>query len=189
MAEYTNVVISGTTRRVNTGDTYTNTTVMAAGLLEMVAGSAYDTTLINDGRLWLQGGAYASGVTAGDGSCRISALHTGTILEDVHIDSCVNATSTWRLLDIRAGVLVSNAVVSGAAIQLTGSNAVIRELVMDEGAMMYAYNYASAYNVTVESANAAQLAALQTRLHRQHYDKQGQSADLRSRLCRKRPDL
>ncbi|MBQ7650337.1 MAG: hypothetical protein IJS15_05215, partial [Victivallales bacterium] len=157
MAEYTNVVISGTTRRVNSGDTYISTTVSeSAGLMEMVAGRAYDTTLINDGRLWMQGGAYASSVTAGGGSCRISAFHTGTILEDVHIDSSVNATGTWRL-DIRAGVLASNAVVSGAAIQLTGSNAVIRNLVMDEGAMMYAYNYASAYNVTIESANAAQL--------------------------------
>ena len=156
MADYTNVVISGTTRRVNSGDNYTSTTVTAAGLLEMVAGSAYDTTLTNDGRLWMQGGAYASGVRAGGGSCRISAYHAGTILEDFHIDSGVNTTGVWRL-DIRAGVLVSNAVVSGAAIQHTGASAVIRNLVMDEGAMLYTYNYASAYNVTVESANAAQL--------------------------------
>ena len=156
MADYTNVVVSGTTRRVNTGDNYTSTTVTAAGLLEMVGGNAYATTLESDGRLWMQTQAYASGVAVGGGSCRISAFHAGTILEDVHIDSGANAAGTWRL-DIRAGVKVSNAVVSGAAIQHTGAGAVIDGLVMDQGAMMYTYNYASAYNVTVESANAAQL--------------------------------
>ena len=119
MADYTNVVISGTTRRVNSGDNYTSTTVTGSGLLEMVAGSALATTLTDNGRLWMQGGAYASGVAVGGGSCRISAYHAGTVLEDVHIDSGVNAAGTWRL-DIRAGVLVSNAVVSGAATEEQG---------------------------------------------------------------------
>ena len=55
MADYTNVVISGTTRRVNSGDNYTSTTVTGSGLLEMVAGSALATTLTDNGRLWMQG--------------------------------------------------------------------------------------------------------------------------------------
>ncbi|MBQ7178679.1 MAG: hypothetical protein IJS08_14790 [Victivallales bacterium] len=102
MADYTNVVISGTTRRVNAGDTYSSTTVIGSGLLEIVGGSAYDTTLTDNGRLWLQGGAYASGINAGGSSCRISAYHNNTVLENVRIESGVNATVTWRL-DIRPG--------------------------------------------------------------------------------------
>ncbi|MBQ7178678.1 MAG: AIDA repeat-containing protein [Victivallales bacterium] len=52
---------------------------------------------------------------------------------------------------------VSNAVVFGAAIQYTGAGAVISGLIMDQGAMMYTYNHASAYDVIVESANASHL--------------------------------
>ncbi|MBQ6353005.1 MAG: hypothetical protein IJJ28_07050, partial [Lentisphaeria bacterium] len=148
MAEYTNVVISGTTQRVNAGDIYTSTTVTAGGLLEMVGGSAAATMLNDNGRLWAQTQAHVSGVSAAGGSCRISAFHAGTFLEDIHIDSGVNAVATPRL-DIRAGVRVSGVTVSGAYVQVTGAAAQISGAVLDSSAQMRVYNAAIGSGITL----------------------------------------
>ena len=149
MAEYTNVVVSGTTRNVNSGDKYTSTTVTAAGLLQVLGGSAIATDLNDNGRLWVQNAGYVSGVSAAGGSCRISAFHAGTVLYDVHIDSGVNAIGTPRL-DIRESVRVSGATVSGAFVQVKGE---LSGAMLDKNAQLYVINGGYAQDINAVNTN------------------------------------
>ena len=138
---HTGETINGSSVQVTSADVWSNTTVTNAGGLELnVAGAvAYDTTLSNEAYLWLQNSGSASGVNVGNGSCRVSAYNTGVVVENVHVDSGVNAVARPRL-DVRNGATVRGAVVSGAYVQVTGgTNAKSYDVTLDLSAQMRVY--------------------------------------------------
>ncbi|MBP5531281.1 MAG: hypothetical protein J6Y54_04555, partial [Lentisphaeria bacterium] len=148
---HTGETINGSAVQVKSADVWSNTTVTNGGGLELnVAGAvAYDTTLSNEAYLWLQSSGSASGVQVGNGSCRVSAYNTGVVVENVHVDSGVNAVARPRL-DVRNGATVRGAVVSGAYVQVTGgTSAKIYDVTLDLSAQMRVYNAAYGSGITL----------------------------------------